>query len=306
MAENSKDVIRTPARLRPGDTIGIIAPAGSFDRKQFESGLGVLKNMGFQLNVPGNLLDPKGYLAGSDAHRADLVNKLFADKTIQAIVCARGGFGSMRILPLLDFELIRRHPKIFVGFSDISAILSALYTRCCMIAFHGPVVTSLADASHKTKDALLTAVSSSRPVEFQPNNGLTIRPGTAKGSVCGGNLTTLCHLVGTPFMPSFAGRILFLEDCGEQTYRIDRMLFQMKLSGCFENLAGLVLGSFTDCGSMESIVKIIGNVFDDDDLPILAGLDAGHGSHNFAFPIGLEATLDADRQVLKYHRAATI
>jgi muramoyltetrapeptide carboxypeptidase len=305
LAEFAKEMIRTPARLKPGDTIGIVAPAGPFDKKLFERGLAVLESMGFQFVVSDRLFMQKGYLAGSDTHRADLINRLFEDQAIQAIVCARGGFGSMRILPLLDFELIRRHPKIFVGFSDVSALLSALCAQCQMVVFHGPVITTLADAPRETKDGLLAAVSSDRPVEIQLTGGRTIRPGVASGPVCGGNLTTLCHLVGTPFSPCFADQILFFEDRGEETYRIDRMLFQMKLAGCFDELAGLVLGTFTDCGALENIYKIIANLFADVDIPILAGLDAGHGNPNITIPMGVEATLDADRHLLTYHQAAT-
>ena len=305
MAEFAKEMIRIPARLKPGDTIGIVAPAGSFNKKLFESGLGVLESLGFRLSVPDRIFEQKGYLAGSDIHRANLINRLFEDQAIQAIVCARGGFGSMRTLPLLDFDLIRRHPKIFIGFSDVSAILSVLYTQCQMVAFHGPVTTTLADACRETRDGLLAAVSSDRPVEIHLTGGRTIRPGFASGPVVGGNLTTLCHLVGTPYAPCFANQILFLEDRGEETYRIDRMLFQMKLAGCFDKLAGLVLGAFTDCGPLENIYKIIGNIFAEDDIPIMAGLDAGHMNLNITLPIGLDATLDTDRNVMSYHRAAT-
>lgn len=294
-----------PDRLLPGDTIGIVAPASPFDRKEFDRGVAVLKAMGFRIIVPDDIYIKKGYLAGPDIHRANLINTFFADRKIKAIICARGGFGSMRVLSLLDFESIKKNPKIFIGFSDISAILSVLYTKCGFVVFHGPMVTSLGDASKKTREALLAAVSSDAMLAIRPKTGITIRHGMASGPIAGGSLTTLCHLVGTPFEPMFKGHILFLEDKGEACYRIDRMLTQMKLAGCFDGLAGLVLGSFKDCGSVSEIIGIVDNLFKEDNIPVLAGFEVGHGKSNITIPIGLNATLDTDTQLLSFHKSAT-
>lgn len=300
-----KNIQLLPGRLISGDTIGIVAPAGPFDRKEFDRGVVALKAMGFRIVVPGDIHIKNGYLAGPDIHRANLINTFFADRKIKAIICARGGFGSMRILSLLDFESIKKNPKIFIGFSDISAILSVLYTKCGFVVFHGPMVTSLGDTSRKTSKALLAAVSSEARLAIMPKTGKTIRHGLTSGPVAGGNLTTLCHLIGTPFEPMFQGHILFLEDKGEAGYRIDRMLSHMKLAGCFEGLAGLVLGSFEDCGPVSEIVGIVDNIFKEDNIPILAGFEVGHGKNNITIPIGLNATLDADRQLLSFHESAT-
>ncbi len=294
-----------PARLMPGDTIGIVAPASSFDMEKFYSGITVLESMGFRTSVPDDLFIKNGYLAGPDAHRANLVNRFFADRRIKAIVCARGGYGSIRILSLLDFGSIRKNPKIFVGFSDISALLSVLYAKCGLVAFHGPMVTTLGDADQKTREAIFSVLSSDMKLEIRLENGVTIKHGLASGPVSGGNLTTLCHLVGTPFEPDFKGHILFLEDRGEEVYRIDRMLTQMKIAGCFDGLAGLILGSFEDCGTINEIVRIVDDIFKADPIPILAGFEAGHGRSNITIPMGLEATLDADRHLLSFHEPAT-
>lgn len=278
-----------PDRLSRGDTIGIIAPAGPFDRKKFDQGIAVLKAMGFRIVVPDELFKKKGYLAGPDIHRASLVNRCFSNSEIKAVICARGGFGSMRILPLLDYESIKKNPKIFVGFSDISALLSAFYTRCGMVTFHGPLVTTLGGASQKTKEALLSALSSGTRLEITPEMGITIRQGSVSGPVAGGNLTTLCHLVGTPFEPEFKGHILFLEDKGEAAYRIDRMLTQMKLSGCFDGLSGIALGCFEDCGETDELFGIVDSIFKEYNVPILAGFEAGHGKNNITIPMGIKA-----------------
>jgi muramoyltetrapeptide carboxypeptidase len=298
--------IRRPARLKPGARIGIVAPAGPYDDETFGRGVYILEKMGFEVFVPPQLIEARGYLAGSDRRRAQFVNELFADKSIDAVMCARGGYGSIRILPLLDYPTLADNPKVFIGFSDITVLLNVLNHRCGMATFHGPVVTSLADSSDESRIALLQAVSSDTGCEVKVPGGTAVKGGSGTGAVCGGNLTTLCHLVGTPYVPSFTNKILFLEDRAEAPYRIDRMLVHMKLAGCFENLAGIVLGSFEDCGSMESILNIVSEIFAPYPIPILAGLDAGHGENNITIPVGVEATLDADRHVLSYRQAATV
>ena len=301
-----KEKIRLPVRLKPGAKIGIAAPAGPFDSQTFLRGTRILEAKGFEVYVPQGLLEANGYLAGSDEHRADFVNQLFADKSVDAIVCARGGYGSLRILHLLDYDVVAKNPKIFIGFSDITALLTVLYDRCGLVTFHGPVLTSLADADEITKVSLFQTVSSDTKLEIEVSEGITLSPGAGSGILCGGNLNTLCHLVGTPFAPSFADKILFLEDRAEAPYRIDRMLIQMKLADCFKGLAGIVLGSFEDCGPADEIFNIINEIFSDYHVPILAGMNAGHGNPNLTLPMGIEATLDADRHMLSYHRAATI
>lgn len=305
MQGQEKNSIRPP-RLKPGDTIGIVAPAGPFDPDKFMKGKTVLESMGFQTFFNEDIFQKHGFLAGSDIQRADQVNRMFADPTVQAIVCARGGYGSMRILSFLDFETIRTHPKIFLGFSDISALLSVLYDRCSLVTFHGPVVTTLAKATEKTLTALQMVMTSPLTVELTTENGLVIKSGVCSGLVIGGNLTTLCHLVGTTYAPKLNGKILFLEDVGEMPYRVDRMLTQMKLAGCFNGLAGLVLGAFEECGPLNEIVENLGNIFEDIDIPILAGFDIGHGKHNLTIPMGLGATLDTERKKLLFHEPATV
>jgi muramoyltetrapeptide carboxypeptidase len=295
-----------PPRLNPEDTIGFVAPASPFDSKFFLQGVRTVESMGFRTRVNDEIFEKTGYLAGSDGHRARLINRLFKDPTINAIFCARGGFGSMRILPLVDYDLIRENPKVFIGFSDITALLAAITTRSGLISFHGPVVTTLSGASEMTCNALLKAVSSEMPLEFQPVSGVVVQAGRAQGPLIGGNLTTLCHLLATPFETRFKNCILLLEDRGEALYRIDRMLFQMKLAGCFDGIAGLVLGSFEGCGSLDGIYKIFQEYFQEIPVPILAGFDTGHGEQNLTIPLGIDVTLDTDKQLLVFDQPATI
>jgi muramoyltetrapeptide carboxypeptidase len=295
-----------PPHIEPGDTVGIVAPASPFDADLFAGGVQTLESMGYRVHIPDDLFERDGFLAGSDEHRADLIHRLISDPGIKALVCARGGYGSMRLLPLLDFSLIQNNPKIFIGLSDISAMLSAIYSRTGMVTFHGPMVTTLANAPEKTRRALKAAISSDRPHELEMENGITIHSGTISGRVCGGNLNTLNHLLGTPFAPDFKDHLLFLEDRGEKPYRIDRMLAQMKQAGCFRDLAGLILGDFVDCGSQQEIIQIFTEVFANASVPIVAGCEAGHGRQNLTLPLGLEATLDADQHTLTYHQPATV
>jgi muramoyltetrapeptide carboxypeptidase len=295
-----------PPRLKQGDTIGIVAPASHFDLEMFNRGIAVLESMGFNASVPERLFNKKGYFAGSDLERAEMVNRYFADTKVKAIMCARGGYGSIRILSLLDYKTIQKNPKIFIGFSDVSALLSTLYSRCRIVTFHGPTVTTLGNSDNRTKDSLLSMITSGENPEIAMEGGITIQPGSASGPVLGGNLNTLCHLLGTRFQPDFKDCILFLEDRGEVAYRIDRMLSQMKLAGCFNSLAGLILGNFEDCGDIDEIIRIVCDIFKDDKIPMLAGLEVGHGKRNLAIPTGLNATVNADQKLLIFHEPATI
>lgn len=303
MSNNKKRPV-LPPRLSQGDTIGIVAPASHFDEETFNQGIAVLESMGFHLSIPDDLFLKNRYLAGTDMQRAHLVNRFFSNKKINAILCARGGFGTIKMLSLLDFKLIQENPKIFVGFSDISALLSVLYTKCNVVSFHGPTVTTLAKATEETKKSLFLVMTSARKPEVKPKEGITIQPGAASGPLVGGNLTTLCHLIGTPYTPRFKEQILMIEEKGEAVYRIDRMLSQMKLAGCFDGINGLLVGSFEDCGKPDDIHALIAETFSHTGIPVLAGFDIGHGKTNITVPIGLMATLDTDRQRLTFHEPA--
>ncbi len=288
------------SRLKPGDCIGIVAPAGAFDESDFYAGVRILETLGFQVKFPEAIFARSGCLAGPDVERAARVNAAFVDSAVQVIFCARGGYGSMRILPYLDYARIREHPKLLMGFSDITALLCALYQRSGLVSCHGPVVTALKDAGSETLESVVNILTSGKLPAIQLEKGIVLSPGNASGPVICGNLTTLCHLIGTPFQQNLDGHILILEDTGEKPYRIDRMLTQMKLTGMFEGLCGLGVGSFENCGELNDILEIITRILGPFQIPILAGFDVGHGPGNIAVPFGLEAVLDADRHLLTY------
>jgi muramoyltetrapeptide carboxypeptidase len=303
-AAAATSVIRPP-RLRQGDTIAVVAPASPFDADQFTQGVAAIDAMGFHVTVSGGVFERCGYLAGSDRHRVRQIHRCFADPHIRAIFCARGGYGSLRLLSLLDIDLIRRHPKIFVGFSDVSVLLHALVHAAGLVAFHGPTVNTLSGLDRASVDSLFAALSLAQPPAAGFADGVTLAPGTVTAPVAGGNLTSLCHLVGTPFSPVFRQCILFIEDVNEAPYRIDRMLNQMQLAGCFRGVAGVILGTFKDCGDVTEIYDLARDIFGTQGVPIAAGLPVGHAGTNLTLPLGCVATFDADQRRLRYHQPAT-
>lgn len=293
-----------PGALKPGDTIGIAAPASPFDRTAFEAGVRCLESMGFRLAIPDDLFAREGYLAGEDLRRAQQLMALFANPAIDGIICARGGYGAMRILDLLDAAAIARHPKPFVGFSDITALLGYLVVRCRMAAFHGPTVTTLGYCDPASQDRLLAALTTPAPSTLVAEPATVIVSGKARGPFFCGNLSLFSHLTGTPFQPDFSGAILLIEDRGEAPYRIDRMLTQMRLAGCFDRLAGLALGTFTDGAADGAVQRIVADRLGSLEIPILAGFPVGHGTANHTVPVGPVATLDTDAGTLVFAESA--
>lgn len=290
--------------LRAGDRIGVAAPASPFDRECFDAGVKILEEMGFDVVCPKGIFSRHGYLAGTDAHRLAIIHSLFADKMIKAIWCARGGYGSMRLLPHLDVELIRRNPKVLIGCSDITAVLNFLYAQCGMVSFHGPMIITLSRADKRSIDSLKSALTGKQLITISADAPITYVSGCSTGPVSGGNLSTLSHLLGTPFFPDFSGSIVFMEDVGEKPYRIDRMLTQLILSGCFDHAAGICLGHFHNCGETEKIHQVLIERLSSLSIPVLAGFPAGHDMPSLVVPIGLVARLDTVAGSLSYLESA--
>lgn len=293
-----------PKRLKPGATIGVVAPASPFKREALERGVSVLQDMGYHIRLADNLFEKNGYLAGHDRLRSDQLHAMFIDEQVDAVMCARGGFGSLRILARLDYPLIRSHPKPFIGFSDITALHHAILAKTGMVTFHGPMVCTLGRADMQTRSSWQEMLSGSGSPGTIAGEHRILKPGKCRGVLRGGNLATLCHLLGTPFAGNYKNCILFIEETGEAPYRVDRMLVQMKLAGCFEKLAGLVLGSFQDCGVETQIDALVRQLFDDSGIPVMAGVKAGHGNPNLTLPLGIMAALDADQGELQFLETA--
>lgn len=287
-----------PPRLRPGDRIGIISPAGPVDRAELKTGLEILESSGFGVRVAPHVYDRSDYLAGGDEARLEDLHSMFQAQEIRAIFCARGGYGSLRLLDKIDYDLIGENPKIIVGYSDISALLMAIHVRTGLITYHGPMVRELGAKDQGNWDALFQLLSSGLPLQLGLKGAASLIPGKATGPLVGGNLSLVCHLLGTPYMPSLEGCILFLEEKGEPVYRVDRMLTHLRLTGQPDRLSGLIAGRFEKCGRMSVIDGLLMDMFSDLDIPIATGLPIGHGPKNLALPIGLRAELDTELMTL--------
>ena len=306
MIQHFSSLIKPP-RLRPGQTVGLVAPAGyPKEAARIDAAVARIAALGFVVR-PGRFLGARhGYFAGTDAERAADLNEMFADGEIAGIFTLRGGYGSSRLLPLLDYAAIRRHPKFLCGYSDITAILNTITQRTGLVTFHGPIAdqpfTPYAVAElEKIAFSPKSPLSLAQPGETEPPNGVTtLVQGKARGRLVGGNLTMLTHLLGTPYMPDLGGAILFLEDVHEAVYRIDRLLTQLWLSGRLAQVAGILFGHFTEGGeagavSLDSVLRerCVGL-----GVPALRGLMIGHIADKATLPLGCLVELDADGQTL--------
>ncbi|VBB47664.1 LD-carboxypeptidase [uncultured Desulfatiglans sp.] len=294
---------KTVAALRPGDMIGIISPAGPLERGDLEAGMAHLRAEGFQIREGRALFARKGYLAGSDAARLEDLHAMFKDRDIKAVFCSRGGYGSLRLLEKIDWPLLAANPKICMGFSDLTALLLAIWRKARFITFHGPVVRQMGELDRQDMAETLAVLRGAppRPIRL-PREGV-LRPGRAKGPLIGGNLTLLSHLAGTPYFPDLSGAVLFLEDHGEQPYRVDRMLRHLALSGALRGVSGLIGGDFIQCGTLRTIAALFLELADELDVPCTMGLPSGHGERNVLLPIGAEVELDTLAGILEIMEA---
>jgi muramoyltetrapeptide carboxypeptidase len=296
-----------PRALRPGDTIGLIAPSGDLaEVDRIEQAVGMLARHGFRVKLGDSCRSVHGYLAGADSVRAGEVNAFFADPEVAGILCLKGGYGTPRILDALDYAMIARNPKVFVGYSDITGLHLALDRRCGMPTFHGPmgVSDSLLEGDAFTTASWLKALTSCEPLGRleNPAGSATLRAlvgGRARGPLIGGNLSLVAATMGTPFEIEARGRILFFEDIDERPYRVDRMLTQLRLAGKFEDCAGIVLGDWNNCVPEEDkrsleLQEVFQELLAGVGRPVLMGLQAGHCRPMITFPFGVEAEMDAD------------
>lgn len=294
-----------PAPLQPGDLVAIPAPASPVRREPFLQGLRWLQEWGLQVRYGEDIFRDRPWEKEADRRLADRLMELMADPQVRGIICARGGYGTLKILEHLDFALLAHHPKFFVGFSDVSNLLWTLGQRVHLVTFHGPNVAHLGEVTAAARESLRQILTESRESYRQQFTGLQVLcPGQGAGPLCGGNLTTLCHLVGTPFFPTLEGQVLFLEDHGEAAYRIDRMLHHLRLAGVLAGLQGIVLGSFTGGGDPEQVAEICRVALLPLGLPVLAGLPAGHQPDNHTLPLGAWAVVDATGGSLELRRQA--
>lgn len=305
--------ITKPRRLKEGDTVGIIAPAWSFDPESFKKGVDKLRKVGFRVKYDRSIFSKYWSMAGYDRQRAEQINSMFADKEVKAIICAKAGYGSIRTLPYLNRHIIRSNPKIFVGYSDITILLSYLYNNAGMIVFHGPVLSEeiYEGMSVITLEHFLHAITQTIPLgELQFSTLRALRPGVASGILVGGNMSLIVNAIGTPYDIDTAGKILFLEDVGEDFEVIDSYLMQLKLAGKLKKIKGIIFGRMIDCldhsGGKYKIQDILKDILHDIEVPIIYGFPSGHrepGDIDITLPLGVRVTLDANTAKLIVNEA---
>lgn len=310
-----------PPRLREGDVLGLVAPAGFIgDRFGLDEVMATVRAMGLVPRPAPHMLEREGYLAGSDRTRADDLTAMFADPEVRGVMAVRGGWGCARILPLLDYAKIARNPKLFVGFSDNTALHLAFAARTGVASVHGPNAgASWPPAAWANFHAL--AFEGATPTWQVPEGAevnlagrgkdlRTFHGGKARGRLLGGNLSVLSALVGTPYLPDFKGAVLFLEDTNESEYRIDRMLTQLALAGVFDAVAGVAFGQCTHCTNPDggysnfTIYEVLDRQFGGLKVPAFQGLQIGHIAAQASVPVGLPVEIDADAGTMRLLESA--
>ncbi len=293
---------RAPA-LRRGDVVRVIAPAGPFEPEAFTKGLAVLARRGYVPRYGKGLFARARYLAGSDERRVAEWDEAVRDPEARAIIAARGGFGTMRILDRLDLAPLLRAPKVVVGFSDLTAV-HGLLAQQGLVSVHGPVVTQLGRLTRSAVTAFFRLLES--PAPPPPMTRLArVASGRGEGPLVGGNLTLLAHLAGTRYFPSLRGAVLLVEDVRETPYRLDRSFQTLRLAGTLERLAGVVIGHLTECDDQRVKGRIVlAECFASLGVPVLAGVPVGHEAKNHAVPLGARVRVDAEARALTFLEGA--
>ena len=295
-------------RLRGGDTLGIVAPSGPCNLSQLEEGMSVLEGMGFRLKEAANLRQRRGYLAGDDEARAAGIMEMFDDDGVDGVICAKGGYGANRMASLIDVDVIRANPKVFLGYSDITTLHLFFNQGAELITFHGP----MAAFDFGPKATVFSMESMVRwvmdgapgPLENPPDYPRrTLAPGKARGQLVGGNLNLLAYSIGTPWEIDSRGKILFIEEIEEEPYKVDGMLIQLVNAGKLQECAGIVLGDFNNCEVTKTnpsltLEEALADILLPLGVPVMAGLRAGHCEPKLTLPLGAVCALDADAQML--------
>lgn len=307
MSVSNEDItVKKALRLTIGDKVGLIAPAGQVSEERITKAHSRLQDYGLSVKEGRFIRAKYGYLAGTDAQRLEDFHEMYKDESVKAIWCIRGGYGCTRLLDRIDFKLIKKNPKILIGFSDITALLNAIFQKTGLIGFHGPVASS--NDNPYTRKIL-------RELIMFPRDGVSITPyidehstyeafttlkgGKASGRAVGGNLSLLSAMTGTLYEIDFEDRIVFIEDVGEEPYRLDRMLTQLLCSGKLKKAKGIALGQFRGCDPDDperslSLMQVFADRLGDIACPVASGFNFGHIDHNFTFPIGGQVRLDFD------------
>ena len=313
--ENAPLPIIKPPALKPGDTIGVTAPAGAvFNPAHIEKFTAILQGLGFKVKLGKTLTGKYGYLAGSDESRAAELNSFFRNDNVHGIIAMRGGWGCARMLHLVDYGLMRKNPKVLMGFSDITSLLMAAYTKAGLVTFHGPVGYSGWN-DFSVDYVKRTLIQKETVIMLQPafckDKLCTIRKGTAKGTLIGGNLAVVASMMGSAYVPDWKNKILFLEETDEEPYRIDRMLTQLKLAGVLDNISGFIFGECVKCDPEEpekslTLMQVLDDHIKPLGIPSFYGSMIGHIENKFTLPVGIEAEMDAGEGTIRLSEPAVV
>ncbi|MFH1505289.1 MAG: LD-carboxypeptidase [Candidatus Omnitrophota bacterium] len=302
-----------PKRIGIGDTIGIVAPASAFDIEKFHQGVKVFEALGYKVKYEQEIFDKEWAMPGHDEQHGAQFNRMFADKEVKAIFCAEAGYGSIGILSYLDKRIIRKNPKIFVGYSDITTILLYLQKLANMVVFHGPFVSGeIHERTHPLTIEYLFKLFKAEPLgELRFPQLIAFKSGKATGRIVGGNMSLIVESIGKPYKIRTANSILFLEDVGEDLNTIKKYFSHLKYSGKFRKVKGILLGRMVDSsGKDHDLRNIIEKIFKNYDIPILYGFPSGHkrlsGELHVTLPLGVSATIDADELVLKINESVVV
>jgi muramoyltetrapeptide carboxypeptidase len=303
--------VLVPRRMRKGDLIGIICPASPVpDSSRIEKGVRYLEGLGYRTTVGPNAMRRTGYLAGTDDERAEDIHAMFANRKVRGIFCARGGYGTPRLLSRIDYRLIARNPKILLGYSDLTALFLAIWRKCRLVTYHGPMlaVDLSGDVNPVAEESLWRTLCSPEPratvALADPSPHEVNNPGAATGRLLGGNLSLLVSLLGTPYMPDVRRGILFIEEIGEDPYRVDRMLTHLGNAGILARASGVATGQFTDCVPRDpaapsfSLGMILAGAAESTGKPFQTGFPIGHEKRMVTVPVGIRARLDAGKGLL--------
>ncbi len=301
-----------PKRLQKGDTIGLITPGSPITEKQLEETVKTLHGLGFKTFYYDSVLDEYGYFAGKDKERAEELNKMFADEKADAVLCVRGGYGSIRILDKIDYDLIRNNPKIFMGYSDITALITSIHQNTGLITFHGPL--GISKFTPFTLDSFEKVVMNPKPKYVYPylrepeteNNPefdrYTINRGRAIGELTGGNISVLDSMIGSDFEPDFENKIVYLEEIEEKTYRVDKMLYHLLYATNLEKAAGIILGVFKECNINDeprlTLKQAVHDLMKPLNMPVSYGFPFGHIDNIITLPTGIKARFNAGKNRL--------
>jgi len=302
-----------PKRLKKGDLIGLVTPAGVITKKQLKSTIENVEKLGFKAYYEPSILSEYGYLAGTDQERANELMHMFTNKDVDCILCARGGYGAIRILDLLDFKQIAANPKILIGYSDITAFLSSIYEKSGLVTFHGPVgISSFNHYTTESFDDILVNPKKHYKYPYQREKDsddnpefdfYTITEGKAEGELIGGNMSVIVSMIGSKFETDFENKLVYLEEVGEKTYKVDRMLTQLLQATNLKKASGIVLGIFSDCDVNDeptfSLKEILTQILKPLNIPVVYGFPFGHVGTKMTIPTGILAKFNANKKTLK-------